>query len=935
MANISFGGGTDPSSTFAYLNRQYLQEIEALAVRSERRSDERRAAEDSDMYDKYKNGLISDDQWLAYVARRVEETKGDPEKHQQWVETQREFSTAISDQRAEARFEAGEVSIHGLIDHYERRMADVEKSSPEYRELQGRLFQLSDKMAEDDLWYGAQDITDRIATGKASLKDLVNFYKGKLRGLRGNSDIRRMVEREIRQIESRIATEGFSLSGSGSGGGRRSSGGRSSGSSGRAPTSEEAVRIATSGSIVDGNKYNLGRDTWGVSREAREFPGILPGLSANNTIDVFDADASLSEFVLRRFAAGEDAVLPDGTVVSNTPENARQFWFNFADSNELKARAQEAKGDQSAANNTRLDRINVRDAVVYPMRALRAEEYANSVISDFVRDYGNVDAGDLDAISLVAARHAPRIEQALRDTNTAPGAEVNMYVEEGQKRRGTSTLRRPLPEYERSGPETVSKLAELDAAFKSLQSGDPNAARTGAEILSRNGVPPEVAELMHADIVSSAQIRSGEATLGWVLDQNGRGQFTAVRAVDEPNKMWRTVYMDVAGTIKPVAIQFTREAIQHPAYSGLVNADGSAISNLADLTPPALQQGYEDGLYIKAPVTRAWQAVTPTGQNLYWLAGLGPDGGFTTDITKVLARADTPLGVANAEDLPLQRFANAHAVGTAYLGENPDAFVRLAREGEIIVSDLYRVNHLGARDGDRLDSTLSKYNLRNGKTSSWARSMAWDDPEEVNTRVNAERADYFARYDQRIAEDLRGVMQDKFDSSAGRTGDPFGDSTMGRWMAGGPLGDIFGRDRALNDEEQFHQAFGQGIQSKNSDWGFGLVAGIANAIGVRFGQPEAKPAPKKLTAQLPRPQTRLAADGNRLTRFALPTAPRTTPANTANRITLPVARTPAPVVRAPAPAPKATGGYPLRTPYKAAPTPTYVHRSDKTGPALR
>ena len=65
MARFSFGGG-DYSGLFADLYQQ--QENEAKRLEAETKAQQ--AADDQDAYDQWKNGLTSDEEWLAYIARR-------------------------------------------------------------------------------------------------------------------------------------------------------------------------------------------------------------------------------------------------------------------------------------------------------------------------------------------------------------------------------------------------------------------------------------------------------------------------------------------------------------------------------------------------------------------------------------------------------------------------------------------------------------------------------------------------------------------------------------------------------------------------------------------------------------------------------------------------------------------------------------------------
>ena len=145
MAGMAdWGGGINYSELFRGLYNDFVSDVEAATARQMQRSEEEQAADDANEYDKWKNGIISDGDWLDYLRQRERETRGDPKEHEQWVETLREHSSAIADAQMESDFQTGKVSIHHLIAYYQRKMKKVKRNSPAYRELAARYTQLVD-----------------------------------------------------------------------------------------------------------------------------------------------------------------------------------------------------------------------------------------------------------------------------------------------------------------------------------------------------------------------------------------------------------------------------------------------------------------------------------------------------------------------------------------------------------------------------------------------------------------------------------------------------------------------------------------------------------------------------------------------------------------------------------------------------------------------
>lgn len=196
MARSSFGGSGDYSSLFGSLYAQ------SKALKAQQQD-----ALDKDAYDRWKNGLASDDEWLAYIASRADATKSDkdPTDHQRWIQLQRQYVTSIADSQAEFAYSEGKASINELVAYYQGRLARLQEDSEEYRQLKGHLSDLIDKRDSEDLSTGAQAISDRIDRGQATYEDLLKFYKDRLGGLRAGSDLAKQVTGEIEKVRGTIA----------------------------------------------------------------------------------------------------------------------------------------------------------------------------------------------------------------------------------------------------------------------------------------------------------------------------------------------------------------------------------------------------------------------------------------------------------------------------------------------------------------------------------------------------------------------------------------------------------------------------------------------------------------------------------------------------------------------------------------------------------
>jgi hypothetical protein len=224
MTRASWGSTSgDYSGFFAGLIDENRRRIEESVQRDINRSKEQQNAQDNEMYDKWQNGIISDREWLAYVHDRVEQTKGDPTEHQKWVQTWHEQRNAVVDAEFEARYEAGDISIHKLIAHYSDRLASVKANSPAYRDTQQRYFQLIDTRDSNYIEDEANRILNRIQRGQAGYGELRDFYQSMLGKVRKSSPLYRQIKQNLQSIANIGGATGGS--GGGGGGGSRSGGG--------------------------------------------------------------------------------------------------------------------------------------------------------------------------------------------------------------------------------------------------------------------------------------------------------------------------------------------------------------------------------------------------------------------------------------------------------------------------------------------------------------------------------------------------------------------------------------------------------------------------------------------------------------------------------------------------------------------------------------
>lgn len=256
MARADWGGGADYSGVFANIAEIWQNRVESATNRAIRQADEEQAALDADTYDKWKNGMLTDEEWLDYIETRVEESKGDPQEHAEWVKMQREHETGIRDSQAEASYENGEISVHAIIGYYKDRLNGLEKNSPEYREVQSRLNNYVETRDSDQIYDEAEAIIDRIERGRGTYTELLSYYQNKLKTLNPNSALYKQVKREINSVRDIVDAVGARSGGGGGGGSGRRSGGSGSGGGGASAEVTAQINELIVSSRRGGSLYN-------------------------------------------------------------------------------------------------------------------------------------------------------------------------------------------------------------------------------------------------------------------------------------------------------------------------------------------------------------------------------------------------------------------------------------------------------------------------------------------------------------------------------------------------------------------------------------------------------------------------------------------------------------------------------------------------------
>jgi cell fate (sporulation/competence/biofilm development) regulator YlbF (YheA/YmcA/DUF963 family) len=190
-----------PSNPFGQSNTgAYFASLYSL-TRQNRQAEQNAA--DQDAFDRWQNGLMDDQTWLAYIATRISQTASDPTQHQKWVTAQRKYVSQIADNQAEFAYQNGG-DIGSLIGYYTAKLGRLDTGSQEYRNVQLRVNDLMDKRAANDINDGSERIQNQIADGTATYADLLRFYREHLSALRPSSDLYKQVTTEMDKVNDTI-----------------------------------------------------------------------------------------------------------------------------------------------------------------------------------------------------------------------------------------------------------------------------------------------------------------------------------------------------------------------------------------------------------------------------------------------------------------------------------------------------------------------------------------------------------------------------------------------------------------------------------------------------------------------------------------------------------------------------------------------------------
>lgn len=338
------------------------------------------ALQDQKMSTDWEAGLISDDDWLAYVDSRAAGEQ-DPAKKAQWEQYSVKYHAAIGDQRAEFAFANGG-NINDLIGYYQGKLGGLAQDSEDYRKTSLRLYELQDKRASDSLTDGAQKIMDAIETGKATYKELLDFYKGKLFSVRPGSDLEKQLKEQIGKVEDQVKAVDAEA--------RMSKldydwqRGAITGSQYAAALRKEAKQYEKSDpktyysllkSALELDKYGGHTSSWKPGSGGGGGGGSSKKALAA-TVDQLQANRNYWEGIAKEIDKGGATVLDPSTgkYVPVSADLRKQVSTELAKTYDALAAAHTAKGDHSAAQSDRNDKAKFLADTVAPWNSMKVED---------------------------------------------------------------------------------------------------------------------------------------------------------------------------------------------------------------------------------------------------------------------------------------------------------------------------------------------------------------------------------------------------------------------------------------------------------------------------------------------------------------------------------------------------------------------------------
>lgn len=412
MAQRDWGGGGDLSGLFGSLIDNFQSTVQAATNRTIRQAEEDAAAQDAETYDQWVNGMLTDEAWMTYIDKRLAESGGDAEKVQRWTETKRKHGQAIADGKVESSYQAGEISIHELIAHYNTRMGEVERSSPEWRETSDRYYDLVDKRDADYIDDQSMIIVDKIERGSASYTDLLAFYQEMAGKVRSSSPLSSQIKRQITNIRQIVDGVGQSRSGGGGGGGGRGGGSGGSGGGGNEDGLSGDLIQRVNDVLTD--RYRLGNVFVPTGENIVQTVFDLFDVESNKTaiLDAMEADSRYIEQMMARWKddpEGKTLRTAFGQEIPNTQANRWAVYSQAIATYDFRSGLMNATGDWDGAAMVQ----GARDAFVQNTMQFD-NELTTRAVWDVQREGFNQ--------SMNLAKTAPDPDVALRQFNRAGAA---------------------------------------------------------------------------------------------------------------------------------------------------------------------------------------------------------------------------------------------------------------------------------------------------------------------------------------------------------------------------------------------------------------------------------------------------------------------------------------------------------------------------------
>jgi hypothetical protein len=161
------------------------------------------SAEDQDMANMWQNSLISDDEWLAYVAGRVADTQGDAKANLSWVKLLRHDTIQVNDNRAYDIYKNQGGSAKDYLAYQESVIKQIDPDTQGYRDRMETIDGLRDQVKTQDIGTRVDQILKDIKNNKADYYDLRKYLSSAVKTLK-TGQYKDLVQKELDQVNSDI-----------------------------------------------------------------------------------------------------------------------------------------------------------------------------------------------------------------------------------------------------------------------------------------------------------------------------------------------------------------------------------------------------------------------------------------------------------------------------------------------------------------------------------------------------------------------------------------------------------------------------------------------------------------------------------------------------------------------------------------------------------